>query len=169
MQQPEIRRECSSDYGAIRSITEAAFLGKSFAGGDEQDIIERLREKGALSLSLVALSDDIVVAHVAFSPARAADNSQPWFALGPVSVLPECQGNGIGSLLIVNGLAQIAELDALGCILTGNPTYYRRFGFEHAPNNVPPSESKDFFMMKHFTAFAPNGPVYFDQAFYSDV
>jgi putative acetyltransferase len=163
-----IRRERNSDHEAIRSLTEAAFRGMPYAGGDEQHVIDRLRKKDALTLSLVALIDDTVVGHIAFSPANASDNSQPWYALGPVSVLPLHQGNGVGSQLILEGLAQIEGLGALGCILTGNPLYYRRFAFEFAPHNVPSGEAKEYFMLKQFTSFKPSGPMHFDTAFYGD-
>jgi putative acetyltransferase len=139
-----------------------------YASGDEQHVIDRLRKKNALSLSLVALIDNIVVGHIAFSPVHASDNSQPWFALGPVSVLPKHQGNGIGSQLILEGLAQIEGLGGRGCILTGNPDYYSRFGFELAPHNVPSGKAKEYFMLKCFASFRPCGPMHFDTAFYGD-
>ena len=56
-----------------------------YADGDEQIVIERLRTANALTLSLVAVVEEEVVGHIAFSPAKAADDSCPWFALGPVS------------------------------------------------------------------------------------
>jgi len=140
-----------------------------YAGGDEQDVIERLRSVGALALSLVAVCEGEIVGHVAFSPAIAADSTHPWFALGPVSVLPAHQNRGVGSALINLGLEQIRERGALGCILTGNPEYYRRFGFELAPQNVPVNEPEQFFMLKRFSAVSPTGAFQFHRAFYGDV
>ena len=86
-----IRAETAADQHAIRSVTEAAFRGRPYAGGDEQDVIDRLRAAGVLTLSLVAEIDGEIIGHIAFSPAELSDDSQPWFALGPVSVLPEHQ------------------------------------------------------------------------------
>jgi len=160
------RKENNSDHDTIRSVTEIAFRGKPYAGGDEQIVIDRLRKSGKLALSDVALIDDVAVGHIAFSPAKASDNSQPWFALGPVSVLPEYQGNGIGSKLILEGLAQIEKQGALGCVLTGNPNYYRKFDFDLAPEHAPSDEDRDHFMMRCFTNFKPRGPLFFDSAFY---
>ena len=42
----------------------------------------------------------------------------------------------VGAAVIEAGLAQIRSWGALGCILTGNPVYYRRFGFELAGRPV---------------------------------
>ena len=166
---PEIRKENSTDYGVIRLITEVAFREMPYAGGDEQIVIERLRTANALTLSLVAVVEEEVVGHIAFSPAKAADDSCPWFALGPVSVLPDLQRQGIGSVLIESGLGQIEDLGALGCILTGNPNYYRRFGFALSPKNVPQNETEEFFMLKLFKDARATGPFRFHEAFYGDV
>jgi len=162
----QIRHERTSDQAGISSVTAIAFRDMPYADGDEPDVIERLRFSGALTLSLVALLDGEIIGHVAFSPARISDCTHPWFALGPVSVAPAHQRQGVGSALIERGLSEIRELGALGCILTGNPEYYRRFGFKPSPQNVPESESAEFFMLKLFTAARPTGTFQFDDAFY---
>lgn len=162
----EIRPEQVADIEGIRDVTEQAFRGRPYADGDEQDVIDRLRFAGALTLSLVALSDGVLVGHIAFSPATLSSGTQPWFALGPVSVLPDRQGEGIGAALIELGLSKIKALGALGCILTGNPDYYRRFSFELAPAHVPADEPEAFFMLKCLAAELPRGRFTFHQAFY---
>ena len=164
-----VRDEQSADHQAIHAITELAFRGRPYAGGDEQDVIVRLRNAHDLTLSLVYLIDSKIVGQITFSPATVADKSQPWFALGPVSVLPEFQGQGIGSELINLGLNRIIELGALGCILTGNPIYYQRFGFEFSPDNCPVNEPAEYFMLKLFGHDRPDGPFRFHEAFYDSV
>lgn len=166
MTEPRIRKECCSDCDAIRSVTERAFHGMPYAGGDEQDVIDRLRSANVLTLSLVAVLEEEVVGHVAFSPAEVGDRSCPWFALGPVSVVPERQRQGIGRALIENGLAQLKNLNPLGCILTGNPMYYEKFGFQLAPENAPPNEPAEFFMLKLLSSKVPQGQFEFHGAFY---
>jgi len=168
MPRPEIRSEDVSDFEVIHAITEVAFREMPYADGDEQDVVDRLRAANALTCSLVAVVENEVVGHIAFSPAIAGDNSHPWFALGPVSVLPGFQRRGIGSTLIVNGLAEIEDLGALGCILTGSPEYYRRFGFALSPENVPPNEPEEFFMLKLLKATRAVGSFRFHKAFYGD-
>ena len=168
MLRPEIRSESASDFKAIHAITEAAFREMPYADGDEQDVVDRLRAANSLTCSLVAVVENEIVGHIAFSPAIAGDNSHPWFALGPVSVLPGLQRQGIGSTLIVNGLAKIEDLGALGCILTGNPEYYRKFGFAVCPENVPPNEPEEFFMLKLLKATRAVGSFGFHNAFYDD-
>lgn len=169
MPDPLIRKECGSDCDAIRSITERAFDGMPYAGGDEQDVIDRLRSANALTLSLVAIVDGELVGHICFSPAELEDGSCPWFALGPVSVVPERQRQGIGTALIESGLAQVRKLNGLGCILTGNPKYYEKFGFQLAPDHAPPNEPVEYFMLKLLSAHPPVGQFSFHGGFYGDV
>ena len=160
-----IRDETSDDIDAIRELTDVAFRDMSYASGTEAEIVDRLRMADALSVSLVATVGDEVVGHVAFSPAMAADGTHPWFTLGPVSVLPEHQRQGIGSALIEKGLDRLREQGALGCILTGNPDYYRRFGFEVSPQNSPEKDYAEFFMIVRFEDVTPSGAITFHEAF----
>ena len=163
-----IRAEAPGDAAPIHNIIEAAFAGKPYADGDEQDLVDVLREVGALTLSLVAEVDGEIVGHIGFSPASPTATGQTWFALGPVAVKPELQGTGIGTLLIEHGLDLLRERHADGCILTGDPAYYRRFGFSLSPKHSPESEPEAYFMVKRLGASdLPEGPIHFHDAFYS--
>ncbi|MFT7653370.1 MAG: putative acetyltransferase [Candidatus Azotimanducaceae bacterium] len=163
-----VRGERPEDIGDIFDITELAFRGRPYAGGDEQDLVNRLRDTNALALSLVAEIGGCVVGQITFSLASNSDESGPWFALGPVSVIPELQNEGIGSALINRGLAEIRDRGALGCILTGNPDYYQRFGFKLCPANVPAEESAEFFQLKILCASSTSGMFEFHPAFYQE-
>ena len=160
----EIRRERSSDFETIGRIVESAFSGKQYADGDEAELVEQLRSQNALSVSLVAEREGTVVGQVAFSPARTSAGPG-WYALGPVAVLPAHQGGGIGSALIRKGLQAVVELGARGCILTGDPAYYSRFGFTLSPQHSPPGEPPEFFMVKLLRGQLPTGPIHFHEAF----
>ena len=162
-----IRAERTEDEAAIYAVTEQAFMGRPYADGDEQDVINRLRESGSLTLSLVATENDQIVGQITFSPARLGDGAGPWYALGPVSVVPERQSEGIGGALINEGLAQMEKLGALGVILTGNPVYYRRFGFDFSSENTPEREQPEYFMVKRFSEQPIEGRFEFHDAFYA--
>lgn len=132
---PFLRRESPSDAAAIRAVTVAAFLDAPHTDHTEQFIVEALRREGALTISLVAELDGEVVGHVAASPVSISDGSADWYGLGPVSVRPELQGQGIGSLLVQGALRSLRERDAAGCVLLGDPAYSLEFyttilGFE---------------------------------------
>ncbi|MEA1872368.1 MAG: N-acetyltransferase [Chloroflexota bacterium] len=121
-----IRKEEPGDIAAIRSVNEHAFDQDA-----EANIIEKLRKRGALTMSLVASQDDKIVGHVAFSPAivEADDSNIGAIALGPMAVLPSWQRKGIGSLLVRAGLEECRHLGYEVVVLVGHPDYYPRFGF----------------------------------------
>ncbi len=104
-----IRNETASDREPLAAVTIAAFRDHPFSNRTEQFIINALREANALGISLVAEVEGRVVGHIAFSPVTISDGSSGWFGLGPVSVLPEFQGKGIGKSLVNKGLAMLKD------------------------------------------------------------
>jgi putative acetyltransferase len=160
-----IRPESTSDRAAISSITEAAFQTLEVSSNTEHFIIDALRAAGALTISLVAEQGGRVVGHIAFSPITVSDGTTGWYGLGPVSVLPELQRQGIGKALINDGLARLRKLGAKGCCLVGHPEYYRQFGFANTPDlsheGVPP----EVFFALAFDGPVPRGIVRFHDAF----
>jgi len=120
-----IRHERPEDAQAIRIVNTAAFPTP-----DESRLVDALREAGHLSISLVAEVGGRTVGHIAFSPVDVANDGTALGAgLGPVAVLPECQGRGIGAALIRAGIAECASTGVGFVVLLGNPQYYERFGF----------------------------------------
>ena len=100
-----IRDETNADVDMISEVTMAAFKPLEISNHTEQFIIEALRAAKALSVSLVAELDGRVVGHIAFSPITISDGTRNWYGLGPVSVSPEYQRQGIGEALIREGLS----------------------------------------------------------------
>ncbi len=109
-----IRDETGADVSAITEVTIAAFKTLEISHKTEHYIIEALRAAKALTVSLVAEADGRVVGHIAFSPVTISDSSRNWYGLGPVSVLPDYQRQGVGSALILEGLSRLKKLKAQG-------------------------------------------------------
>jgi putative acetyltransferase len=160
-----IRPEVKTDRALIGDVITRAFRGKPYADGDEAELVDALREQGALAVSLVAEVDGVVVGQVAFSPAISRDGLHQWFALGPLAVLPAHQRQGIGHSLVAAGLHELKRLGAEGCILVGNPAYYARVGFNVSPSNAPDGQPREYFMVLSFGRQAPEGPIDFHPAF----
>lgn len=131
-----IRTETPADIHAIDSVTIAAFENHPFSQQTEQFIIKALRAAQALTLSLVAEIDGQVVGHIAFSPVAISDGSPNWHGLGPISVLPAYQRQGIGKALMQEGLSRLKALGSNGCALVGDPGFYQRFGFKNIPELI---------------------------------
>lgn len=125
MAQPLIvRPEVPADIAAIRHAVSAAFGGAAEAG-----LVERLRAEGDGVLSLVALVGPALVGHVFLSRMRAPFRA---LALAPVSVQPQSQRAGVGSLLIRAALRRARDDGWQAAFVLGDPAYYRRFGFDPA-------------------------------------
>ena len=105
-----IRKEIQSDVQVISDITKAAFENHPYSKNTEQFIINALRKANVLTVSLVAEIDGIVAGHIAFSPVTFTDGSKNWYGLGPVSVLPDYQKQGIGTKLVNEGLNLLKDL-----------------------------------------------------------
>jgi len=128
-----VRPETDQDIDGIREVNVVAFQDHPHSQHTEHLIVEALRAADALEVSLVADSDGRVVGHIAFSAADIGGASTGWFLLGPVAVLPARQGEGIGRALIETGLDALRSRGAGGCVLVGDPAFYRHFGFRQYP------------------------------------
>lgn len=165
---PAIREEATADVDAIAEVTAAAFRTLAVSRHTEQFIIEALRAADALTISLVAEVDSRVVGHIAFSPVTISDGSGNWYALGPVSVLPDYQRQGIGSALILEGISRLKGLGAMGCCLVGHPDYYPRFGFSQIRGLVHPGVPEEVFLALVLDGRIPQGTVEFHKGFKAD-
>ncbi len=161
-----IRPETADDITAIRVLTNAAFADVPYSDGTEAEIVDRLRSDGALTVSLVAEIDGVVVGHVTFSPVEIADGAQNWFGLGPVSVDPGRQKGGIGTTLVKAGLDQLRKAGANGCVLLGDPGYYGRFGFRHHDALTFPGPPPEYFLALALRGSLASGIVQYHKAFY---
>ena len=160
-----IRKETIADIEAITKITIAAFKTLPISNQTEQFIINALRDEGVLTISLVAEIDGRVVGHIAFSPVTISDGTKNWYGLGPISVLPEYQKQGIGTSLVNKGLSLLKELCGQGCALVGDPNYYKRFGFRNYPELVYEGIPQEVFLALPFNEKVPKGIIEFHKSF----
>ncbi len=160
-----LREECSEDAAEIHALTAAAFLDAPHTDHTEQFVVDALRAAGALEISLVVEDDGKIVGHVAVSPVSISDGALHWFGLGPISVSPERQGQGIGSILMKRALELLRELGAAGCVVLGDPDYYGRFGFKPEGDLVLSGVPPEYFQVISFSSILPRGTVTYHQAF----
>ena len=160
-----IRTENESDIDAISAVTKAAFAQLAISNQTEQFIIKALRNANALIISLVAEMEKKVVGHIAFSPVTISDGSPDWYGLGPISVLPELQKQGIGKALMGEGLSLLKSLGAKGCVLVGDPGYYERFGFRSFPDMVVEGVPPQYVLALPFEESKTSGTVVFHEGF----
>lgn len=172
-----IRRETAEDIQTVRAVHGAAFAPTNEPGQTpvEVGLVDALRaDDGWIpALSLVALDPTggmagtgsigashkaAVVGHVVCTRATIG-GAYPALGLGPLGVLPEYQGHGVGSALMH---AVLGAADALGesvVALLGHTDYYPRFGFQAALDLgiVPPApEWGPHFQARPLSAYDPS-------------
>ncbi|AOE85144.1 GNAT family N-acetyltransferase [Pseudomonas sp. TCU-HL1] len=160
-----VRNEQTDDIDAIAQLTKAAFEHEQHSSHTEQFIVNALRRSGRLTISLVAVESDALVGHVAISPVTLSCGIAGWYGLGPISVLPDRQGRGIGSMLMEASLAELRRQGGLGCVLLGDPGYYGRFGFKAQPGLELPGVPPEYFQALSFGSDLPRGSVHYHAAF----
>ncbi len=160
-----IRPECAGDEEAIHRLTIAAFESMEFSNGSEAPIIDGLRRSGDLILSLVAEQNVTIIGHIAFSPVSIEGVADNWFGLGPISVRPECQRQGIGKALILKGMELLKARGAKGCALIGDPAFYGRFGFHSDGLLSYGGLDRRYVQRIVFSGPAPRGTLKFAPAF----
>ena len=160
-----IRVEQPTDIKSIYEVTVAAFLNAPHTDHTEQFIVKSLRESAALSISLVGEDEDRVIGHVALSPVTISDGTTNWYGLGPLSVLPKQQGKGIGLQLMNAAIQELKNAKAKGCVLLGDPNYYRRFGFTPKQGLVLADVPPEYFQAIVFNGELPIGNVTYHESF----
>lgn len=149
-----IRPACADDHAAIRAVVTAAF-----GQPDEAALIDALRADGDALVELVVEEDGAVVGHALFSP-LVTDTGARLAALAPLSVAPDQQKDGLGTMLMQVGheLCRAAGIEAV--IVLGHPDYYPRVGYSaEAAKTVTAPFSGPSFMALALRPGALEAPV----------
>ena len=161
----EIRAEREGDRAAIHELNARAF------GGDaEARLVDALRARGVVTVSLVAVDGDAIVGHILFSPVRVGGRTLA--GLAPMSVSPERQRTGIGSRLVHAGIAACRQRGDTAIVVLGHSEFYPRFGFEPAARYGLRYQSEEFDAHFFVLELRPGalagvrGLVEYDQAFH---
>jgi putative acetyltransferase len=129
----EVRPEQALDRGAVRRVVAAAFGAEDPAhGADVASLWESLGHHKRTGL--VAEDRGVVVGHVGLSRAWVDARRalvEVW-VLSPLSVEPERQGAGIGTLLVAAAVETARASGVPVLFLEGSPAYYGARGFERA-------------------------------------
>lgn len=164
-----LRHETPDDIVAIEAVTVAAFAQAPHTSHTEQFIVRALRAANELTRSIIAEEHGQVIGHVALSPVTITgdhgETAGDWYGLGPISVLPQRQGQGIGSRLMEQALSELRAMQAAGCVLLGDPAYYKRFGFRTCAGLQLPGVPPEYFMALALQGTAPTGAVQYSDAF----
>ncbi len=162
-----LRLEQPGDAQEISRVVRLAFENSPHSDQQEHFIVESLRDSGALDPAVIAQINDELVGFAGTSPVQISDGSQGWFGLGPVAVLTDFQGAGIGSMIVDDILSRLRYRGASGCVVLGDPDFYSRFGFEPDRQLVFPGFDPEYFQIIRFDESPAHGNVLYHPAFYS--
>lgn len=139
-----IRRETEKDREKIYRLVKEAFETAEHSDGNEQDLVNALRESGAFvpELSLVAKIGGSLAGHIMFSKATVGNDTV--LVLAPLSVKPEFQRQGVGTALINEAHRLAKGLGYQYSFVLGSELYYPRLGYVpaksfavKAPEGIP--------------------------------
>jgi putative acetyltransferase len=123
-----LRGERDVDFNDIQEINTKAFGGEA-----EAKLIAELRKTRSYikGLSIVLLLEGKVIGHAMFTHAYIVNRGRRFncLALGPMSVLPEYQRRGYGSMLMEEGLLRAKECGFKAVVVLGHSNFYPKFGF----------------------------------------
>lgn len=126
----KIRKATLEDAENIKNVYMQAF--DVFEAEDVSNLaVDLISEKSHVNIiSLVAIENDKIVGHVAFSPVfLESTNDHIGYILAPLAVTPKLQNNNIGTSLVKLGLDNISNMGPNMVFVYGDPQYYSRFGF----------------------------------------
>lgn len=132
-----IQKTEEKNFFETETITRETFWNLYQSGSDEHLVLHNLRKSKSYvaELDLVAIIEDEVIGHIISTKAKVIDtlnNEHEVLCVGPVTVLPKLQNQGIGTLLLKESIVIAEKLGYVGMILFGDPAYYQRFGFTNA-------------------------------------
>lgn len=129
-----VRRTEERDYRATEEITRDAFWDLYVPGCDEHYLLHRMRSHADFvpELDYVALDGDRVVGNIVYAVSRVEGPGGmrvDTLTFGPISVTPECQRKGVGSLLIQTTREIVKARGCPAIIIYGHPYNYVKHGF----------------------------------------
>lgn len=124
-----IRTEQPADYDRVYQVVKNAFETAEQSDGNEQDLVNALRQSNAFipELSLVSEINGKIVEHIMFTKLQIGGHTA--LALAPLSVLPKYQRQGIGTSLILEGHKIAKTLGYSFSVVLGSEKYYPRIGY----------------------------------------
>lgn len=151
----QIRETNNNDFENIMLVEERAFGMKK-----EAELTANLLndETASPTMSLLAFDGERAVGHIIFTRVYMdqLDSEQPLIhILAPLAVIPEYQKQGIGGMLIRDGIKRLKEMGSEMVFVLGHIGYYDRFDFKvdakalgyEAPYPIP-EQFKDAWMVQ---------------------
>ena len=144
-----IREETEAEYHRVEEVTLQAFWNKYRVGCNEHLLVHKVRKSDAYvpQVSRIAEVDGEIAGVICYARAMLQNGGKQKEILtfGPLCVLPEWQGCGIGGVLLEKTL-ELAKMEGFeGVVIFGEPDYYPRHGVKNCVHfGITTAEGKNF-------------------------
>jgi predicted N-acetyltransferase YhbS len=130
----KFRLETKKDFSQTENVVREAFWNQFQPGCVEHYLLHVMRDSPNFlpELDFVAVDDDRIVGQIAYMKNRIeTDDGQQIevVGIGPIGVLPEYEGQGIGTALIEMTKQIVAEMGYPAIFLFGDPDFYSQVSF----------------------------------------
>lgn len=134
MERITFRNETPADYRAVESLVRNAFWNVYRPGCDEHLIVHRFRARSEFvpELDIIMEADGVLAGHVMFVRSEIRLNgggALPVMTFGPLSIAPEFQRRGYGTILLRHAMEKAEETGCGALLITGNIGFYGKSGF----------------------------------------
>ena len=132
-----IRLENEDEHREVENLVREAFWNVYRPGCLEHFVLNQLRDDPAFvpELDFVMEMDGRLIGQNVFIRATIkADDGRdvPIMAMGPICIIPELQGKGLGKVLLDFSLNKAAEFGCGALCFEGNINFYGKSGFSYA-------------------------------------
>lgn len=134
IQKITFRNETPADYRAVENLTREAFWNVYKPGCDEHYVLHCFRGRNDFvpELDIIMEENGVLVGHVMFARCfikMERGGKLPIMTFGPISILPEFQRKGYGSLLLRYAMQKAKNIGCGALAITGNIGFYGKNGF----------------------------------------
>lgn len=129
-----IRLERPSDYPETEQLVRKAFWNVYRPGCFEHFVLHCYREREDFipALDFVMEKGGRLIGQVMYVRSQIQTDDGhiiPIMTFGPISIAPDAQGNGYGSILLRHSMEAAKQLGAGALAITGSSNFYGKFGF----------------------------------------
>lgn len=144
-----IREETPAEYHKVEEVALRAFWNKYHQGCNEHLLVHKLRTNEAYvpQLSRIAEVNGEIAGMICYSKSllQKDGRQKEILTFGPLCVLPEWQGCGIGGALLDETLALAKQQGFEGVVILGEPDYYPLHGFQTCDRfGITTADGKNF-------------------------
>jgi putative acetyltransferase len=144
-----IRNEQPADHRAVEEITRMAFWNVHVPGCNEHYLVHIMRDHKDFirELDFVLEINNEIIGNIMYTRSwliHESGSALDSLTFGPVSIAPQYQRKGYGSLLIDHSIQKAMERGEDAIVIYGNPGDYVKFGFKSCRKYMVTNQNNEY-------------------------